>query len=144
MIKGYLTGSPGRRRPFVHAVVEFPALAKQLDVELLIDTRADHTVLAPRDAQRLGVDLTALGPGQPSIGVGGQMQTHTIVAVVLLETFITEPFSLTILDPLPGAVLPIPSLLGRDLLSHFALFLEERTSRALLLEPSEVDELHLP
>jgi hypothetical protein len=38
----------------------------------------------------------------------------------------------------------IPSLLGRDILSHFALIFEERTERVLLLTPEEVDRLNLP
>jgi len=37
----------------------------------------------------------------------------------------------------------IPSLLGRDILSHFALFVEERTNRVLLLEAHEADALPL-
>ena len=37
----------------------------------------------------------------------------------------------------------IPFLLGRDVLSHFALFLEERTNRVLLLEAYEADALPL-
>ena len=38
----------------------------------------------------------------------------------------------------------VPSLLGRDVLSRFALFLEERRRLVLLLEPHEPDELNLP
>ncbi|MBI4504935.1 MAG: hypothetical protein HY691_05315 [Chloroflexi bacterium] len=45
---------------------------------------------------------------------------------------------------MPGPTLPIPSLLGRDILAYFALFLEELTDRVLLLDPSEVDTLALP
>jgi hypothetical protein len=52
--------------------------------------------------------------------------------------------SLTILEP-PSDPLPtIPSLLGRDILSRFALFMEERTDRLFLLEPDEADALRLP
>ncbi len=36
---------------------------------------------------------------------------------------------------------PVPSLLGRDLLAHFALFMEEQTGHVLLLEPGEVNQL---
>lgn len=44
------------------------------------------------------------------------------------------------------ALARIPSLLGRDLLSHFALFYEERANLVLLLEPNEAEavRLHLP
>ena len=38
----------------------------------------------------------------------------------------------------------IPSLLGRDLLSYFALFIEERSHRVLLREPDEADAVVLP
>ena len=38
----------------------------------------------------------------------------------------------------------IPSLLGRDILSNFALFLEQRTERVLLLEPHEAAALQVP
>ncbi|MGI8552157.1 MAG: hypothetical protein ACR2PL_15450 [Dehalococcoidia bacterium] len=38
----------------------------------------------------------------------------------------------------------VPSLLGRDLLSFFALFLEERTRCVLLLDPAEAGGLSLP
>ena len=42
------------------------------------------------------------------------------------------------------ALARIPSLLGRDVLSQFALFFEERTDRVLLLTPEEADLLNLP
>ena len=48
-----------------------------------------------------------------------------------------------ILEPPPDARLAIPSLLGRDILSNFALFIEERTDKVLLLEPAEADALGL-
>ena len=43
-----------------------------------------------------------------------------------------------------AALARIPSLLGRDILGRFALFLEERTDRVLLLTPEEADQLNLP
>ena len=49
----------------------------------------------------------------------------------------------TLALPVPETPHPIPSLLGRDVLSHFALFLEERTGRVLLLEPHEAAALPL-
>ena len=51
---------------------------------------------------------------------------------------------MTILEPIPGKLLPIPSLPGRDILSRFALYMEERTGRVLLLEPAEAESLTLP
>jgi hypothetical protein len=54
--------------------------------------------------------------------------------------------TLTILDPPPAPqpLLAIPSLLGRDVISCFALIVDQRTQRVLLLEPEEADALNLP
>lgn len=61
---------------------------------------------------------------------------------------LTYQLSLRILAPRGGeqqrALGRIPSLLGRDILSPFALFMEERSNRVLLLEPHEADALNLP
>ena len=143
MIRGYMAGLPGRRRPFPHAILEFPTLDhRQLDVEFLIDTGADRSVLSPKDAQRLGVDVAALPAGQPTVGVGGRMETFMVPAILNLEEY-SVSLELTILSP-GRSSMPIPSLLGRNILSRFALFFEERTERVLLLEPTEADALNLP
>ena len=147
MIRGYFATQGTRRRPFIDAILQFPTLnSRSLDVKLLVDTGADRTLLSPRDARRLtrsfALDLTMLLTGMPSTGVGGQSNTRTLETVCLLDTF-SLPTLLTILDPPPGPMPSIPSLLGRDILSHFALFLEERTNRVLLLEAHEADALPL-
>ena len=91
----------------------------------------------------MGIDLTSLPQGNPSAGVGGRVETRTIDAVLTLDSF-SIPLTLTILEASSGPLVPIPSLLGRDVLAHFALFMEERTRRVLLLEPPEVAALPLP
>jgi hypothetical protein len=117
-------------------------------VPLLIDTGADRTILAPNDASQLvaqlGVRLADLPEGPPSTGVGGRMATRRIEAMLILGGFITAQLALTILEPPRGESLPIPSLLGRDILSSFALFLEERTERVFLLEAGEADAIAFP
>jgi predicted aspartyl protease len=139
MIRGCLT-TGATRRPFVSARLQFPNLGDQLHpVEFLVDTGADRTILSPLDAMRLGLNLDTLESGLPSTGVGGQAATRTIEAVLTIDSFST-PLTLTIVE----TSRPIPSLLGRDVISHFALFMEERTNRVLLLEPSEADALNLP
>jgi hypothetical protein len=75
------------------------------------------------------------------------MATVYAQATVTLHHLSYE-ISLRILAPTTlrqqAALARIPSLLGRDVLSHFALFYEERTGRVLLLEPQEADLLRLP
>ncbi len=147
MIRGYFGGYPGRKRPFILARLAIPALTVAGKVHFLIDTGADSTVLAPRDAGLLNLDLSRLPPGPVSTGVGGQTPTASTPATLTLDAL---PFTTTlrILAPTNSqqrqALRTIPSLLGRDLLAHFALILEERTDRVLLLSPSEADALPLP
>jgi len=98
-------------------------------------------VLSSDDASDLGVALTALTKGPLVGGVGGRVQTLVTDAVLTMGSFST---SLLLTIPLPRPGIPaIPSILGRDILSRFALFMEERTERVLLLEPAEADRLDL-
>jgi hypothetical protein len=139
MIRGYLSIGDVRR-PFVSALIQFPAIGNRLHyVDLLVDTGADRTLLSPVDARRMLIDITGLPLSEPGRGLGGGVRTRTIEAVLNLQHFSTS-LNLRI----PETPLPIPSLLGRDIISHFALFMEERTSRVLLLEPHEADALGLP
>ena len=145
MIRGYFLTRRGRTRPFVDAIVEFPALGRRLRLRLLVDTGADRTVLSPVDSRRLGINLAALPAAGVSTGVGGQVPIRVIEATLVLGAFST-PLALTVLESPPGppAATAIPSLLGHDILSRFALFMEERSGRIMLLEPREVDSLNLP
>jgi predicted aspartyl protease len=147
VIRGYFGSDPGPKRPFVIAQLAIPALAVVGTVHFLIDTGADSTVLAPRDAALLHLDLSRLSAGPISTGVGGQTATLSTAATLTLGV---RPFTTTLRVLAPTspqqrrALRTIPSLLGRDMLSHFALILEERTDRVLLLSPSEADALALP
>ena len=139
MIRGYFYRMDATSRPFSSARFQFPTLNNRLlGVELLVDTGADLTILSPQDAQRVGIDITTLPVGSPGIGVGGQAPTRVVEAVLTIGNFST------LLNlPIPVTPNPIPSLPGREILGHFALFMEERTQRVLLLEPHEADALQL-
>lgn len=147
MIRGMLLGPPGRLRPFITARLAIPSQRVNGDVDFLIDTGADSTILAPRDALHLGLNLSLLPQGPQSTGVGGIMTTVSAQATITLDqhSFTTE---LRILAPgsqrQQAALARIPSLFGRDLLAHLALFFEERTGKVLLLEPGEAAALGLP
>lgn len=66
-----------------------------------------------------------------------------MVDTVLLLGSSLIPLVLTI--PMPNQVGPsIPSILGRGILARYALVIEERTDRILLLEPQEADLVNWP
>ena len=147
MIRGYFSTEATRRRPFIDAVFQFPAAVEDFEVPLLVDTGADRTILSPIDALRLAldfdIDLTTFEQGYPSTGVGGQTPTRLANVILRLDTFST-PLQLTVLEPLAsGRISPIPSLLGRDIISRFGLFVDQRTERVSLLEEDEVAALNL-
>jgi predicted aspartyl protease len=145
MIQGYFKPAGITSRPYIQALFQFPSRGpRQVAVELLVDTGADRTILGPADAHRLRLDLAALPPGVPSTGVGGRTPTSIIDAVLTLDGFSTT-LVLPVMLIQPGQPgFPIPSLLGRDVLSQFALFLEQRSDRVLLLTPDEVAAFPLP
>lgn len=147
MIRGQLIARGGRRRPFVLAHIVIPSQGISDDVNLLVDTGADGTLLAPSDATRLRLNLPQLPPGPPSTGVGGRVPTVYAQASLTLDS-LTYQLPVRILAPRSRvqqqALAHIPSLLGRDILAHFALFFEERTDRVLLRTSQEADALHLP
>lgn len=124
MIRGYLLTSGGRQRPFVNASFQFPDLRdSSLEVRLLVDTGADRTIISPMDAGKLvtdlGIELSTLPAGIPGAGVGGQVDTRVVEAVINLDSF-SMSLALTIMEPPVGRSIPsIPSLPGRDIISRF-------------------------
>ena len=149
MIRGVLRHDGSRRRPFVSALLAIPSLQRSGDTAFLVDTGADSTLLAPRDASLFGVDLALFPPGPPSTGVGGTVRTVQTSATMTLGPH-TYNLTLRILAPETRAqriaLARIPSLLGRDILAQFALFYDDQEDLVLLLEPDEAALLrrHLP
>jgi hypothetical protein len=146
VIRGRFRRSGTRWRPIVDGTLYFASgSADGLDFEFLIDTGASRTILAPDDAdrfaRRFAIDLGTLRPGVPSVGVGGSAETWRVEISLRLDGFEIGAIPLTVLQPTPGRRVPIPSLLGRDILGRFALFIEERTDRVLPPEPEEADAL---
>lgn len=145
MIRGYfLPTSPEEPPP---GLIDIPeAGVVRMEVRFLIDTGSDRTLIGDIDADRMArhynIDAGNLEEGIPSQGIGGIVSTREVQATLQLEDFSTE-LNIDILEPIPGQQPSVPSLLGRDILSHFALFMEDRTSRVLLLEPHEADALQI-
>ena len=118
-----------------------------MEVRFLIDTGSGSTLIGDIDADRMfsyySVDAGSLEEGIPSQGIGGIVPTREVQATLQLEDF-SASLKIDILKPIPGQQPAVPSLLGRDVLSYFALIMEERTDRVLILEPDEADSLHIP
>ena len=127
--------------------MDIPTLGVSGEIEFLVDTGADSTILGPVDVLFLDLDIGALPAGPRSVGVGGRIATARVDATLVFSNR-SVPIVLRVLSPRSRrqqqAVLRLPSLLGWDVLRHYALILEERTGRVLLLEPNEADALNLP
>lgn len=138
---------PGGALPLVTGIVTIASHGASGGVAFLIDTGARSTLLAPRDVRRLGIDARSLSSELELVGVGGSMAAGFLESTLTLGDYSLE-LSLRVLIPddrVPNDMFDLmPSILGRDVLAHFALILEQRTSRVLLLEPEEANRLHFP
>lgn len=150
MIRGYFQPADAESlRPYVSALLYIPEVdVSGMNTQFLIDTGASRSIIGDGDAARMvedyGVDPAKLPEGTPSAGIGGVTETRTVEATLHFEDFpIAIDLNITILEPSDERPYGIPSLLGRDVLAHFALFIEERTRKVLLLEPAEADALGL-
>ena len=149
MLTGYfqLRDDIPNPRPYLTGSIDVPAVGVfEMQVEFLIDTGADRSIIGSSDASRmvrnLGVDLADLQEGPRGRGIGGAVATKTAEIALKFDDF-SENMRIEILEPPLDPGFAIPSLLGRDVLSQFALFIEERTDKVLLLEPAEADALGL-
>ena len=149
MIRGYFSLRSGRKRPFITASLEFPSARRpnrHIVTDFLVDTGADRTILSPRDAEKLhglGIEVEGLAIGPASTGIGGSVRTRVIDAIFNLDSS-AFPLTIAILDATAGLGRShIPSIIGRDILDQFALFVEQRSDRILLLDANEADALAL-
>ena len=131
------------------AILDIPSLGvSTLELEVLVDTGADSILLGTSVARYLLEDLQVnLGvlPLAHTQGVGGQARIRSAQAILTIGEFSTT-LEIGILEPppRPEEPLPVPSLLGRSVISQFALIVDERTDRILLLDADEFDALNLP
>ena len=140
MIRGYFSTAGAIRRPFLYCDFEFPGIPHLgvVGVELLVDTGADRTILSPIDAENIGLNTSNLDMGRRSSGIGGSTLTRIVKSRATIQGY-SMPLTLHI----PEVRQPIPSLLGRDFMSSFALFMEERSGRVMFFDQEELDSLGL-
>lgn len=139
MIQGYFGNYDVHPWPMIVAGVTIPSLSIIGIVHFLIDTGSNNTNLSPKDAARFGVDASALVQADPVTGVGGKMAAVVAEATITLEhlTFPTRIYVFVPSRRQRRTLLGIPSVLGRDILSHFTLLVEQRTRQVLLLQEGE-------
>ena len=133
-------------RPVVTATLSFPALGvHDLQVEMLLDTGADATILSPRDSKKIadlvdpqpGVDPPPdwdqwrenLDSGSVLAGVGGGIPTRKLRGVLSFGRGYRRNIVFQVIDPRPHQLdeaEALPSMLGRDVLRDFALLFAER------------------
>ena len=146
MIRGYFRYGSGRHRPYVDLAVRFPVAENaSIEIPFLIDTGADHTLLSPTEGvhlrQELGIDLMSLPRGESIGGVGGYIETRTIETVIAIGSYVST-LSISLAEPPTHGNFPLmPSLLGWDVIGDFAIFIEQRTNRVLLLERGDIEHI---
>ncbi len=105
------------------------------DLEFIVDTGASKTIISDRDALWLGIDYKKLRRVKPSLGIGGTVQTFAIDGAELI--FVTEGGgriavrfeSIFVMKHkrAEGAIMRIPSILGRDFLNRYSLVCSHKT-----------------
>jgi predicted aspartyl protease len=148
VIRGYFVRAGNAKRPFVNGLVELPEQGFSLTVAFLVDTGADRTLLSPRELMDVGFTpeaLATLERGDPTSGVGGAVHTRMIEAQLTLGRHSRRLVLGVLLGSTAYELVPtIPSVLGSDVLSRFAVLVDARNDRVLLLEPEEADALPVP
>ena len=129
-------------RPYIDLDVDFPApINARIRVSFVVDTGADRTLLSAQVAQelqrRFDFDIRSLEPDISIAGVGGLVDTRKIDATLSQgRHWIKAP--VLIIDAVPGPN-TVTSLLGRDFIDDYALFLQRQTFRVLLLDEAEAE-----
>lgn len=128
----------------VHLICEELSISKE--VEFLIDTGASATNILDNDAIRLRIDHSKLRKaGTNAMGIGGEVTTYILPQAKLVFKEEEGPHEL-LLDRIfvlehevedPGTrerIKNIPSLLGRDVINRFKLFLDGENDQVLLTD----------
>ena len=136
MIRGHFGSLGGRNAPYLRCYLEFPEFPdlEGGEVDFLVDTGADRTTLSRPAAENMGLNLATLPDGGTSTGVGGVSAVRMVESQLLVQSF-SITFWLRIWESRHTSM----SVLGRDFMQRFALFIEERTGRVLFLDETDVE-----
>ena len=110
-------------RPYVQGWLILPRLKIQGDVEFLVDTGADSTIIHPSDGQKLKVPFGDLQSEISAVGIGGGHSYFSENAVILFEddTRLREYHCEVLIGKPSSSLNRLPSLLGRSLLNHWRM-----------------------
>lgn len=124
--------------PYLRALFICPELNLREYIEFLIDSGASRTTIMDNDAVRMGIDHDQLEKSvEGTIGIGGVVDTYIIPMVTLIFRTSTgiheEGFDRVFtLKHKPRnkreekRIRRIPSLLGRDFINKYSLFLNKK------------------
>ena len=149
MTTGYFQTDSAYRKPYIDIEVSFPdAGNRSLVTAFLIDTGADSTMLSfdilVYIRNELGIDFFDLPVSEkPISGVGGYVRTRTIRATLTIGNY-SATMPVPIMEPPSGTPVAMPSLLGMDILQDFALFVESRGDRVMLLDAAQTEGIVFP
>ena len=136
--------------PYITARVVLPGLGVAADVDFLIDTGSDVTILHPEDVNRLGIDYRQLNPGtlEATVGIGGESDYYRESATLTFQDSsgveLSCELDVFILQGPAPALLDAPSLLGRDFLNRCDVRLNRSQSLARLEPVNLADTAILP
>ena len=127
-------------RPRVEARVGFTGLNQGGEIRFVVDTGADRTLIGYDDAIRLGVDYARYRPedGVRALGVASSLRTYDEEEGWLVLRSVDDGehafgVALSVAEKNPDGW--VPSLLGRDILDRFDLFVSRRRNVLTLSRP---------
>ena len=133
MISGYFAGDGG---PYVRCRLHLPRLAIIEDVDFLVDTGTDTTILHPEDGSRLGCPFDELSNPVDVTSAGGLQTYYAETAVVsFYDGEVRYDFRINLHIGKPHPVTDgLDSLLGRDILNEMEMEYAPRRER-LIFQP---------
>ena len=121
MLRGRWGGSTGR--PYFEAILYIPSQDISAELSFLLDTGADTSYLMPGDAKEIGLDRSILSDGYFAKGIGGEMKSYRLPALLVFEddenVYVYE-VDLGVAAEADGLI-DTPSLLGRDVINQWDL-----------------------
>jgi hypothetical protein len=140
-----IRGEFNDRRPYVSGFLSFGFSARQIQVEFVIDTGSDISLLGSDAYEDAGLsyDDFAGYPPATSAGFGGQIAARRAPARLFLfdsdeRNVVAITLEIEVLKPVAGAplagALVLPSIIGRDVTDLFRLTID-RSVNLVTLEP---------